>query len=116
MQKKALSTVWAIAPTYTVEHGETVASFALAPREIKNANIQTDYNEVDIAAYGERLKEMLRMRFMKAPDLQIGDHVYFEKPVENKPGDYEVIAIKMGYSDSRLVRNPTIVDLKKVTL
>lgn len=115
MRKKTVSTVWAITPAYSVDHGETILTFTETAREIKNANVQTDYNEVDVAEYGERLKEMLRLRFVKVPDLQIGDHVYFEKPIEDKPGDYEVIAIKTGYNNNKLSKNPTTIDLKRVT-
>lgn len=116
MRKTTLSTIWAVTPTHKTVHGEIISSYS-SPREVNNVNLQTDYSEIDVAAYGERLNEMLRIRTLSVPDLHKGDHVYLSKPVEeNKPGDYEVVSIKPGYSNTGLRRNPTIIEMKKVTV
>lgn len=115
MRKITLSTIWAVTPTKKTKHGEIISVYQ-NPREIKNVNLQTDYSELDVAAYGERINEMCRIRTLNVPDLHKGDHVYLAKPAkEDEPGDYEVVSVKAGYSNNKLRRNPTVIDLKKVT-
>ena len=119
MRKNTTVTIWAVTPEDKTIHGEIISSYS-SPREIRNVNLQTDYSELDVAAYGERLNEMLRARTNSIPYLKEGDHVFLSKPdkpvgMEN-PGDYEVVSVKPGYGNAKLYRNPTIIDMKRITI
>lgn len=116
MRRATLCDIWAATPKETVVHGEVVRTFERL-RQIFGVNLQTDYSELDAETYGSVVNEMLRARLMYVPDLAKGDHVYLRRPNLHSGdgrGDYEVIAIKPGYC-SRLRRNPTVIDLRKVT-
>lgn len=113
MRRNTLKSIWVITPQKHTKHGEITFIYA-NPRMLRNVNIQTDYNERDVAEYGARTNEMLRLRTLYLPDIHKGDHIYLTKPDSNIAGDYEVIAIKPGYG-TKLKRNPTIVDIRKVT-
>lgn len=115
MRKSTVTDIWVSTPENTVISGEICAKYT-APRKISGANIQTDYSELEVAEFGGRINEMLRIRFVRVPNISVGDHVYFAKPSsDDKAGEYEVISIKTGYRNPKLVRNPTIVDIRKVT-
>lgn len=116
MRRSATADIWVTTPVNTVVSGEISAEYKNL-RKITGANIQTDYSELEIAEFGGRIREMLRIRFVKAPDINVGDHIYFTQPKDSsKPGEYEVISVKTGYFSKKLVRNPTIIDIRKVTL
>lgn len=115
MRKSTVTDVWIATPNDTVVSGE-ISSIYNNLRKISGANIQTDYSELEIAEFGGRIREMLRMRFTCVPDINVGDHVYFTKPQDQTiPGEYEVISVKTGYFNKKLFRNPTTIDIRKVT-
>lgn len=115
MRKSTVTDIWVSTPENTVISGEISAKYTTL-RKISGANIQMDYSELEVAEFGGRINEMLRIRFIRVPDISVGDHVYFVKPSsDDKAGEYEVISIKTGYRTPNLVRNPTIVDIRKVT-
>ncbi len=116
MRRISTSTLWAATPKTEVYHGEIKTTYIKA-REIKNVNLQTDYSEIDAAEYGDRINEMVRIRSISAPNIQKGDHIYFSEPKDEcDPGEYEVISVKHGFSNLNLRRNPTIIDIRKITL
>jgi len=115
MRIMTITTVWAATPETTVIHGETSTVYENL-HAVPEANLQTDYSELDAAEYGARVSEMMRMRFTRVPDLKKGDHVYLNEPENDMiPGDYVVVSVKPGYHNPKLLRNPTVVDMKKVT-
>lgn len=119
MRKDTLRTVWAATPDPVTRSGEVYNNYKDL-RQIENANLQTDYSEMDAKAYGNAVSEMLWMRLSYVPHLQIGDRIYLNKPdfsdlTEKHDGDYEVKQVRPGYDPKvRRGRNPTVVELRRL--
>lgn len=115
-------TVWAATPLTTREDFEQTTVY-INLRALK-ANIQTDYSELDLKEYGDTVKEMVKLRFDRVPQVANRDMVYLIKPVgltktvggtevlDFGKGDYELIDVKPGFWQRS--RNPVTIRAKAV--
>lgn len=115
MRRRDTITIWAATPIKTVSGGEAKITGWSSICEIAGANWQTDREEADVAAYGEQLDNMVKLRFRVCPPVKLGDHIFTAKPGDDaRRGEYEVIEVRPGYIPARRRRNPTIITARKL--
>ncbi len=113
MRRLDTVTIWAATPVKEVAYGEARITGWSSICEVQGANWQTDRDDADVAAYGEQVNHIVKMRFSYFPPIRTGDHIFTEAPGDDaRRGEYEVIEIRPGYTPTARRRNPTIVTVR----
>lgn len=126
MKKNNLTTIYATTRITKNMSGD-IQEFNIDPLPIKG-NIQQNYNELDLQAFGENIKDILKIYTPNVPNLAIGDHIFMTEPVkigdveidgDSKAdygrGEYIVDSVKPTYIGGKHLRNPTTTIIKKLS-
>lgn len=126
MRQADLTTVWVCTKQKSKQDGEMQEVFVNL-RELC-LNIQYLSDDLERETYGEVKNTEIILRSDQIPDVQKGDHLYFEKPapkgtveidgevVEHySSGNYRITSIKPAYVGVARYKNPTITTAKAVT-
>ena len=117
-----MTTLWVATPLRVRKDFEPITIYTNI--RALQANIQTDYNELDLKQYGNTVNELIKLRFPSPPELSIDDMLYLKKPegtnmtvgeqalVDYGKGDYQVLAMVSGYWQR--ARNPVTIRAKAV--
>ncbi|MBQ8396696.1 MAG: hypothetical protein IJX53_00680 [Clostridia bacterium] len=115
MRRRDTVTIWAATPVKAVVQGEPQITGWSSVREVTGANWQTDRDAADVAAYGEQLNQIIKLRFVSCPSIAQGDHIFTAKPADDaNRGEYEVNEVRPGYTPTARRRNPTVVTVRKL--
>lgn len=115
MMRRNTIPIWAATPVKVVSHGEPQITGWSSVRAITGANWQTDRDNIDVAAYGDQLNQIIKLRFKRLPDIQQGDHLFTAPPPDDaRRGEYEATEIIPGYTPTGRRRNHTIVIARKL--
>ena len=126
MRTATLATVYATTYLSEIKHGETVGGYTNL-RELR-LNVQTDYSELDLQTYGQTVNEIIKLRSNSLPDLAKGDYLYLTVPTvkgtfeldgqtydDYGPGEYQVESIRPAFVGIHTVRNPTLIEARRMT-
>lgn len=115
MRRRDTVTVWAATPVRKVVQGEAQITGWSSVKKVTGANWQTDRDAVDVAAYGEQLNQIVKLRFVSRPPIAQGDHLFTAEPAADAVrGEYEVSEVRPGYTPTERRRNPTVVTVRKL--
>ena len=117
-----MTTLWAATPLRVRKEFEPITIYTNL--RALQANIQADYNELDLKQYGNTVNALIKLRFASPPNLSIDDMLYIKKPdganvrvgdqehTDYGKGDYQVLAMVSGYWQR--ARNPVTIRAKAV--
>lgn len=118
-------TVWAASPRKKVKNG--VAQGGYTSLRSFLANIQGDHDEADIAAFGETVHEIVKLRTAEVPEVKKFDHIYLSEPeakgvfeidgetyTDYGAGDYEVQGVSSAAFGVQLARNPAMITARLI--
>lgn len=120
MKLQNLTQIWVCTPKPINNFGE-VTNLFIRLRSLY-ANIQRDYNETDIAEYGQTINEVIKIRTLTVPDIKEFDHIYLSEPAIAETitigeeslnnygkGDYVVESIIPSIIGACAICNPTTI-------
>lgn len=126
MKRLTMVKVWACAPVTQNWDGE-IHTANRNPQAFY-ANIQSDRNAVDAAAYGETLDQIIKLRTDTLPPVEVSHAIYLTKPEpigtaeldgvsydDYGPGEYLVQSVSPAVIGVSAVRNPTVITARIVT-
>jgi hypothetical protein len=114
MRQSTLRSIWVATPETVLKDGEPYET-NVRIRKIDNVNIQKAESEIDYAQYGQRINEILKLRTKKVPDIKKGDYVFMSCPNAEARPEFEVIKIAEAYENTKLPRNPVVIDVRLLT-
>lgn len=126
MKIQNLTQIWVCSPKEINDYGQ-ITNIYTNLRSLW-ANVQRDYNETDIAEYGQTINEVVKVRTQTLPAICEFDHLYLTKPEIKETieidggshgnygqGDYSVESVIPSKIGVVAVKNPTTITARIVT-
>lgn len=125
MKIQNLTQIWVCSPKEVNDYGQ-ITNIYINLRSMW-ANVQRDYNETDIAEYGQTVNEVVKVRTQTLPTIREFDHLYLTKPEIKETmeidgesygnygqGDYSVESVIPSKIGVVAVKNPTTITARIV--
>lgn len=126
MKIQNLAQIWVCSPKEVNDYGQ-ITNIYINLRSMW-ANVQRDYNETDIAEYGQTINEVVKVRTQTFPEIREFDHLYLTEPEIKETmeidgesygnygqGDYSVESVIPSKIGVVAVKNPTTITARIVT-